>query len=92
VIEAMACGLPCIIINHGEPAEHVTDQTGVLLPLGTRQAMIAAMQAALEDLCARRDRLAAMSVAGIERVQSQYIWARKAEQMQRIYWEVVGNG
>jgi len=92
VIEAMACGLPCIVINHGGPAEHVTDQTGVRLPLGTRQAMIAAMQAALEDLCARRDRLAAMSVAGIERVQSQYIWARKAEQMQRIYWEVVGNG
>jgi len=85
VVEAMACGTPCIVIDYGGPAEHVTDQTGVRIPLGSRLSLIASFRSALESLFADREKLDAMSHAGIDRVRTLYTWSAKADQICQVY-------
>lgn len=91
VIEAMACGLPSIVVNHGGPTEHITADTGFKIPLGPRQALIDGVRQTLESACTNRQQLDAMSHAGWQRIRQLYTWPRKAGQICTLYNQLLSR-
>ncbi len=85
VLEAMALGLPPIVLNHGGPPELVPAGTGYVLPLQSRDQIIADLRALLASLAQDPSSLAAMGLAAQEHVRSCYTWQAKARQMVEVY-------
>ena len=91
VLEAMALGVPPLIVDYAGPGELVDASVGRKVPCGTRADIITAFRAELETLCADRACLQAMAVAGRARVDARFLWARKAEQVAQVYDWVLGQ-
>lgn len=89
VLEAMACGLPSVILDYGGPAELLPDDAGVKLAMTPRPQRVQDLRAALERLAAHPQRLDAMSQAGIDHVAGHFTWAQKARQIRGIYDEIL---
>ena len=92
VLEAMAAGAVPLVVDYAGPAELVTPETGCLVPLGPRHAVIAALRAQLERLVGRPNEVAAMAIRGRARVERWFTWDRKAEQIAAIYDWVLHRG
>jgi glycosyltransferase involved in cell wall biosynthesis len=91
VIEAMACGLPCIVMDYGGPAEFVTPATGIRLPMASRHDIVASLRTSLENLAANRGALDHMSEASAAVVTEKYTWVAKARHICRIYESVLSS-
>jgi glycosyltransferase involved in cell wall biosynthesis len=91
VIEAMALGLVPVVADYAGPAEHVTDETGVRVAMGTRDELVSRMREAIGDLVAHPERIAAMREAAVTRARTLYTWEHKAEQFARVYEWVLGD-
>jgi glycosyltransferase involved in cell wall biosynthesis len=89
VLEAMASGLPCIVVDYGGPAELVTPDCGVLVPLRLRTELVPELRGAMESLAADLAKCRAMSAVGAERVREQFTWSAKAERIAGFYREIV---
>jgi glycosyltransferase involved in cell wall biosynthesis len=88
VMEAMACGLPCVVVNHGGPGEYVTSGTGAALPVGTTADRIAAVRTQLETFAAAG--VTSQSVAAL-RGSEAYRWDTKAVWLSRLYEDIMAN-
>lgn len=84
-LEAMAVGLVPIVLDYGGPAELVTDKTGFLIPMGTRQQIIDRFRATLADLAAHPEKIEQRSAAAFERAHGQFTWEEKARRTLQIY-------
>ncbi|RFU13304.1 glycosyltransferase family 1 protein [Rhodobacteraceae bacterium W635] len=91
VLEAMALGLPSLIVDYAGPAELLTEATGWKVPLGDRVAIVEGVRAALTRLEADRPALARAGQAGLARVHDAFTWDRKAEQISQVYDWVRGT-
>jgi glycosyltransferase involved in cell wall biosynthesis len=92
VVEAMARGLPPIVVNYGGPGELVTDKCGVRLPMAPREQLVSSLSEAMESLLYDPDRCRRMSLEGVDRVRSDLTWPQKAAQIVTIYRDVLGQG
>jgi glycosyltransferase involved in cell wall biosynthesis len=92
VLEAMAAGAVPLVVDYGGPSELVTPETGYLVPLGSREAIIGALRAQLETLVADSRPLAEKATRGRDRVERWFTWGRKAEQIAAIYDWVLLRG
>jgi glycosyltransferase involved in cell wall biosynthesis len=91
VLEAMASGLPSVIVNYGGPAELVNRECAVLLPLQPRQELVANLRLQLEQLVEQPDLCRAMSNGAVNRVQSLFTWDVKANALVQIYRDVLSS-
>lgn len=91
VLEAMASGLPSIIVNYGGPAELVTPQTGFALELQHEDALVRELCVSMETLVGDHGMCERMADAALHSVRSQHTWSAKADQMTRIYRQVLGG-
>jgi glycosyltransferase involved in cell wall biosynthesis len=89
VLEAMAAGLPCVVVDHGGPAELIDAACGTALPLGNREELIVRLRMAMEELVRHPDRTRARGQAGCRRVREQFTWEQKASRLTTIYQEVL---
>jgi glycosyltransferase involved in cell wall biosynthesis len=92
VLEAMALGLMPMVLDHGGPADLVTEDVGVKIPLGTRTEIVqrfrCAMQRCVNDLGETRRRgRDAQHHAG-----QYHTWEARAETDLDIYRWVLGKG
>lgn len=85
VLEAMACGLPSIIVNYGGPGELVDETCGIPLPLCNREAMIDQLRFAMEKLSADHGLCAQLGQAAVQRVQDSFTWNKKAQKLYEFY-------
>lgn len=85
VLEALACGLPAVIVNYGGPAELVTPDSGILLPMVPREALIGQLQRAMEELAADPGRCRALGNRACQRVREEFTWSAKAEKIVQFY-------
>ncbi len=90
VVEAMASGLPPIVVNYGGPGELVTDECGVRLPMAPREQLVGRLSESMESLLNDPDRCQRMSLAGIDLVRCSFTWPQKAAQIVTIYRDVLG--
>jgi glycosyltransferase involved in cell wall biosynthesis len=84
-LEAMAVGVVPIVVDYGGPAELVTDRTGWLVPIGSREQIIARLRSLLIELTENPSRIDAKSPAAIARARTQFTWQAKAEQVMEVY-------
>jgi glycosyltransferase involved in cell wall biosynthesis len=86
VIEAMAAARPVVASNVGGVPEVVVDGvTGLVVPVGDRQALADALAALLQDPARRR----AMGLAGRRRYEERFTLERMAEAYAGVYRRVL---
>ncbi len=83
VVEAMACGLPCLVADTGAPAALVGTGRGVKVPLAAGAAFEANIAAGLLRF-AREPGLASRLGAEAERYAQGYRWDRKADHLAEV--------
>jgi glycosyltransferase involved in cell wall biosynthesis len=88
VLEAMACGLPCIVADHGGIAEYTTEETGFKIKPVSRESVVHELAGYIATLFHDRERLQAMSVAAMKQARS-FSWDAKAEQLLDLYSQVL---
>jgi len=91
VLEAMAMGLVPIVVDHGGPAELVSERTGYRVPLGPRPALVAGFRAVLQRLEGERGRLAETGELARRRVLTRFTWEAKGGQVLEVYRWVLGE-
>ncbi len=91
VLEAMALGVPPLVLDHGGPPELVPPGTGHVLPLVSRAQIIRDLQGLLRSLAADPDSLAGMGRAAQEHIRKYFTWEAKAAQILEIYRWVLGG-
>ena len=91
VLEGMALGLAPLVVDYGGPADLVTPEVGIKVPLTDREGTTAALRQALERLAADPDQTARMGQAAKARVNDLFTWPRRAEQILTIYDWVLGR-
>lgn len=85
VVEAMAAGLPCVVVDYGAPGTLVGKERGIAVPLGTKEQLIASISAALASLVADPDRVAALGAAACRHALAEYTWEAKAKKTVEVY-------
>ncbi|MGN6814940.1 MAG: glycosyltransferase family 4 protein [Solirubrobacterales bacterium] len=86
LIEAMACGLPVIAVDRGGPASITEDpETGWLVPPDDRDALAAAMTAAIRDADDRRQRGKRARAVAVDR----YSWSQIGKSLTAIVHSVI---
>jgi glycosyltransferase involved in cell wall biosynthesis len=84
-LEAMAAGRPVICLDLGGPAVRVTQATGIKIPAINPGQAITELATTLEQLAGDRLRLAQLAQAGRLRIDQEFNWERRGEQMTRLY-------
>ncbi len=84
-LEAMAVGVVPVVPNYGGLGELVTDETGFLIPLGSREQLISNLRNILTELAANPAAIDAKSEAAWRRAHQQFTWDAKAANVLRIY-------
>ena len=85
VLEAMALGLVPLVVDYAGPGELVSDEIGFKVALGSRAEIVAAFRSRLAAIAADPGVLEPMARRGREHVADHFTWARKAEQVGRVY-------
>jgi glycosyltransferase involved in cell wall biosynthesis len=91
VVEAMACGSVPVVVSYGGPAALVTDDTGVRVPLGSKEELVARFRTALEGLAGDRARIPRLARAAHERALRRFSWDVKARKTIEVYEWVLGR-
>lgn len=91
VLEAMAMGVVPIVVDYGGPAELVTRQTGITVPLGSRRDIVAGFTAVLSRVADRPQLLEPLSRAAVQRVRERFTWDAKARRVLDVYRWVLGD-
>ncbi|MCT4556945.1 MAG: glycosyltransferase family 4 protein [Pelagimonas sp.] len=92
VLEAMALGVVPLIVDYAGPGELVQPEWGYKVPCGTRKEIVARFGTALADVVSDPSTLPRMSKGARARVESHFLWARKAQQVAQVYaWILDGK-
>jgi glycosyltransferase involved in cell wall biosynthesis len=89
VLEAMAAGLPCVVVDYGGPGELIDDECGIAVPLGRQPILVRTLRAAMERLAGDHDECRRMSASTVAHVRERHTWGAKAEQISEFYDEVL---
>jgi glycosyltransferase involved in cell wall biosynthesis len=91
VLEAMALGVPPLIVDYAGPGELVTAERGYKITLGSREHIIRQLRIHLSEIAADRAGLARKGAAARQWVEATSTWPRRAEQIVRVYDWVLGR-
>ena len=89
MIEAMSNGLPVICLGAGGPDTAVANGGGIIVPLGSRAAVVAGLAQALRSYDADRDRLVKDGQVARQSVERHYDWEHKGRRMHEFYQATV---
>ena len=85
ILEAMACGLPVITLEHQGAAAITTDETAVRVRPTTIGRTIESLADGILNLARSPELRASLGNAGRQRVRNLYSWEAKGEAMSDIY-------
>jgi glycosyltransferase involved in cell wall biosynthesis len=88
VLEAMANGLPCVVVNNGGIGEYVTEETGFKIAPRSRSFVIQELARCIEILVNDHHLRQQMSVQAIERVR-EFTWEAKGKAIINLYEKVL---
>jgi len=88
VLEAMACGLPCIVVNNGGIGEYVTEETGFKIEPISREYLRNELTKKIEILIEDENLWTTMSNQAIKRAES-FTWEQKAREIVEIYKSMI---
>lgn len=91
LIEAMAVGLACVVVDYGGPGVFVDQDRGIKVPLGDLNQVTQSYTTALEQLVNNPDQVTKLGQAAHEHVLRYYAWDAKAKKMLEVYNWLVGR-
>ncbi|MCA9274097.1 MAG: glycosyltransferase family 4 protein [Phycisphaerales bacterium] len=91
VVEAMAAGLPSVVVDYGGPGGLITDECGRKVQLGTKEQIAQAMRIHLDQLAHDKDLRENLGAAARKRVEDHLTWQAKARQTLDVYEWVTGQ-
>ncbi len=91
VLEAMALGVPPLVVDYAGPGELVQSGLGFKVALGDRAGIVAGFRTELERLAGESELLRKTGAAGLAHVEAHFTWAAKARQIGRVYDWVLGQ-
>ncbi len=91
VLEAMALGIPSVVLDHGGPPELVPPGTGYVLPMTTREDIVTRLRQLLTELHADPAQLRNAGELAQAHVRKYYSWEAKAVQIHEVYRWVLGH-
>ena len=90
VLEAMACGLPCIVVNNGGIGEYVTEETGFKIDPDSKEYVTQQLANKIGTLVTDEQLRKQMSANSVERVR-EFEWGYKAEKIVEIYQKMIAQ-
>ncbi|MGE5658580.1 MAG: glycosyltransferase family 4 protein [Actinomycetota bacterium] len=90
VMEAMACGLPCIVVNNGGIAEYVTDETGFKIEPISREYLTQELTKKITLLAEDETLRKTMSDRSVVRAK-EFEWEQKAIKIVEIYEKMISE-
>jgi glycosyltransferase involved in cell wall biosynthesis len=91
VLEAMALGVPPLVLDHGGPPELVPPGTGHVLPLQSRAQIIWDLQGLFRSYTNDPEALGRLGAAAQDHIRRYFTWEAKAGQILEIYRWVLGE-
>ncbi len=91
VLEAMALGIPAVVLDHGGPPELVPPGTGYVLPMTTREDIVTRLRQLLTELREDPAQLHNAGELAQAHVRKYYSWEAKAVQIHEVYRWVLGH-
>ncbi len=91
VLEAMALGIPPLVVDYAGPGELVEEGLGFKVALSDRAGIVAGFRAELARLAEAPELLRRIGAAGRRRVETSFTWQAKAGQIARVYDWVLGR-
>lgn len=92
VLEAMAAGAAPLVVDYGGPGELVREGGGWTVPLGPREAIVAALRARLDDLARDPEGVRAAGARAREAALRDHAWSARAHQVRQVYdWVLAGS-
>ncbi|MBU6229002.1 MAG: glycosyltransferase family 4 protein [Cyanobacteria bacterium REEB459] len=91
ILEAMAVGLTCVVVDYGGPGTFIDADRGVKIPMGDVHHLIQAYQRTLEDLVSHPDKVAHLGRAAHDHVLRYYSWQARSRKMLEIYHWTLGR-
>lgn len=85
VVEAMACGLACVVVDYGGCGGLVGQDRGVKVPMTNKHGLIMSFQKELESLVVEPERVKKLGEAAYHHAVSHYSWEAKAKKNLEIY-------
>ena len=92
IVEAMACGLACVVVDYGAPGVLISEKRGIKIPLGDREQLVQRFGDALERLVADPLTTARLAASAREHALQYYSWDTKAKKTIAVYDWVLGRG
>ncbi|MFO0916468.1 MAG: glycosyltransferase [Pirellulales bacterium] len=89
VIDALACGLPAIVVDYGAPGQLVNPQCGIAVKMQPAETLIGELRAAMESIVQEPRRCRELSHHAIEQVCRPYSWPVLAAKVSQIYHHVL---
>jgi glycosyltransferase involved in cell wall biosynthesis len=89
LLEAMAAGLPVVVLDVSGPGHIVDDQSGIRVRPSDRSATVAGLADALARLGRDRDLRRALGAAGRTRVLRDFTWDSRGDRLATIYSETL---
>jgi glycosyltransferase involved in cell wall biosynthesis len=89
VLEAMAVARPVIATAWGGPEDYLTEDTGILVPPLSREALIAGFAEGLRRLSDDPTMAQSMGTKARARVESHYGWPEKIDRMLSVYRDAI---
>ena len=88
VLEAMANGLPCVVVNYGGIGEYINEEVGIKVDPVSREYVIDQFSKNIERLLSDKAERQKLSLAALDYVKS-FTWEEKAKKVMDIYNEVL---
>lgn len=91
VIEAMACGMMCIVADYGAPGHLAGSGRGITIPVQGIDEFVEAYQQALVNCVTDPAQAAELATAGHAYAQDLYPWSCKAEETMIYYRDILAG-
>lgn len=85
VVEAMACGMACVVVDYGGPATLIDADRGVKVPMGSLDELVGHFAREIEALTRDPDRVATLGRNAYDHVKRYYTWEAKALKTLEVY-------
>jgi len=85
LLEAMSCGMACLVSDIGGPKEIVPDGSGVRVPVRSPDQYVADCAAALADLIDHRETRETIGRAARARILERHDWGKIGARLEEIY-------
>lgn len=85
VVEAMACGLACVVVDYGAPGRLVGPERGIRVPLGNKDQLVARFAAELAALVDNPAQVKALGAAARDYALGRHTWDVKARMIVEVY-------